>query len=253
MAHDIDFFETDEQAAAPNPTMATNAQKDTKNPSAPVSRDWKAKIKSVHVLSLLGVLVMVWAVWPMLVDTGAPNVTARMPSAAPSMAVATHVQQEQGEQPAGNQKTILQENPAPKRENKNSPEQMTFSIEAALAELHDQQRSVQASQQELKASLQLLLTHVKQLSATKEALKVEKPVNATPSAMKTVPKKTAATKSAVSFPGLKVNTVYPGQAWIDAPEGKTYIVHVGDMLEGAQVLSIDDKARVVQTTHGAIR
>jgi len=252
MAIDIDFFAADGQAVQ-EPTTITSAQKNIKKSAEPVSQDWKAKIKPVHVLILIGVLVMVWAVWPMLANIGAPNVIVRMTSEVPSTAMVTQDQQARGEKAEGYQKAISDERPTPQEKDKNLPEQVIFSIKTALAELQDQQRSVQASQQELKASLQLLSAHVKQLSDQKEVLTAQKPLSTTPSTIKPAPTKAAAAKPAASLPGLKVNTVYPGQAWIDAPQGKTYIVHVGDVLEGAQVLSIDEKARVVQTTHGAIR
>lgn len=51
--------------------------------------------------------------------------------------------------------------------------------------------------------------------------------------------------------GYRVNTIYPGQAWIEAG-GKTYLVEPGTLVDGIRVTSIDAVSRRVHTTQGDI-
>lgn len=51
--------------------------------------------------------------------------------------------------------------------------------------------------------------------------------------------------------GYRVNTIYPGQAWIEAG-GKTFLVEPGTLVDGIRVTSIDAVSRRVHTTQGDI-
>ncbi|MEB0221335.1 hypothetical protein [Pseudomonas sp. AB12(2023)] len=49
-----------------------------------------------------------------------------------------------------------------------------------------------------------------------------------------------------------LNTIYPGQAWIQDSE-RTYAVKSGDYVAGIKILKIDTQQRLIQTDHGNIR
>ncbi|HGM5420532.1 TPA: hypothetical protein ACKP1J_004972 [Serratia liquefaciens] len=69
-------------------------------------------------------------------------------------------------------------------------------------------------------------------------------------------KKVSHTPSKVSKPtrvtGWRVNTVYPGMAWI-THNGSTWSVQAGDVLQGMTIRSIDTQRRIVVTDKGVIR
>lgn len=51
--------------------------------------------------------------------------------------------------------------------------------------------------------------------------------------------------------GFRINTIYPGQAWIEVGQ-RTFLVEPGTVLDGMRVTRIDPVARRVQTTQGDI-
>ncbi|HDS1779039.1 TPA: hypothetical protein QEM49_003568 [Pseudomonas putida] len=52
--------------------------------------------------------------------------------------------------------------------------------------------------------------------------------------------------------GYHLNTVYADQAWIEHGE-KTFVVQVGDLVNGVRIIGIDPVARRVTTSRGVIR
>lgn len=54
------------------------------------------------------------------------------------------------------------------------------------------------------------------------------------------------------FRNFTLNTIYQGQAWIQSAE-RTYVVQVGDVVDGATIERIDPRARQVVTSLGVIR
>ncbi|MBI6605260.1 hypothetical protein [Pseudomonas sp. S4_EA_1b] len=52
--------------------------------------------------------------------------------------------------------------------------------------------------------------------------------------------------------GYRLNTVYADQAWIEHGE-KTFVVQVGDLVDGVKIIGIDPVARRVTTSRGVIR
>lgn len=263
MTSDIDFF-----AVAALPTTQTPILE--KAPQAvPVGqtlsaetqtnravKSWKDKVKPVHFLVLGGILASGWALWPVLMSTSTQSSSAIVGS---SMLIAptardSHMPPKLETQTETYEAEDQLNNHNQQNTKENIGEQDTALIKYTLIELQKQQQSIQAGQAELKAALLLLMSQNKELSETEKKLKEQKAASTVKMAgNKPEITKNTAKKLASSLPSLKINTIYPGQAWIDAPQGKTYIVHVGDTLEGAQILSIDESARVVQTTQGAIR
>ncbi|WP_156902025.1 hypothetical protein [Azohydromonas australica] len=51
--------------------------------------------------------------------------------------------------------------------------------------------------------------------------------------------------------GYRINTIYPGQAWIEVGQ-RTFLVEPGTVVDGMRVTRIDPVARRVQTTQGDI-
>lgn len=261
MATDIDFFEGAETAASPD-APATTAEKTTARtaqtpaanaPAKTKSAKWQDKIGLPHFLAVGALVVVVWAVWPMLgfgsaqpVPMGAP-----LPISPAAVSGVSPQQAQSAPEPAMRQQTALVD----ERKEPAQGEQETVEFKASLAQQQEQLRALLATQQEMKANLDDLIVQERNwrelvLKRLDDRAETSKP--AKPAAAPSIRKSTAA-KPESSVPGMRLNTVYPGQAWIDAPQGKTYIVQVGDVVEGARVLSIDERARVVQTTRGPIR
>ncbi|MGE8051358.1 hypothetical protein ACQKPT_24035 [Pseudomonas monteilii] len=55
-----------------------------------------------------------------------------------------------------------------------------------------------------------------------------------------------------TVPGYNLNTVYTDQAWIQHGE-KTFVVQVGDVVDGLRITGIDPVSRRVTTSRGVIR
>ena len=263
MTSDIDFFAV---AAPPTPqtqtlekTPQTAFGGQTLSVETQTNRaiqSWKDKVKPVYFLVLGGILVGGWALWPLLMSASTQTLSTVV---SPSMPIAPPAKDSQMPPQLENQADIYEPaNQLDSYDQQNKKEdiadQDTALIKSTLIELQKQQQAIQAGQEELKAILLLLISQTKGVTETEKSLKEQKSAstvkteNSKPQAIKNTSKKTVSLP-----PSLKINTIYPGQAWIDAPQGKTYIVHVGDMLEGAQILLIDESARVVHTTQGAIR
>lgn len=257
MTTDIDFFSAGQPAAKPEGPAPAAAASPTTPAATPVTAEagkpkasgWQDKIKPVHFLIVGGLLVMAWVVWPMLGSNNSQTISMGAPLPVSSVAVAPQPAQAQSAPPVATSSpraAVDEETEVLERGGED-----VVALKAALAQQHEQQQVLLAGQQELKATLMLLMAQVKQLNDAAGANKVAKTATAAPAHKPA--SKPAVVKPASTVPGLTLNTVYPGQAWIDAPQGRTYIVHVGDVVEGAQVLSIDESARVVQTTRGPIR
>ncbi|AYN18972.1 MULTISPECIES: hypothetical protein [Pseudomonas] len=52
--------------------------------------------------------------------------------------------------------------------------------------------------------------------------------------------------------GYRLNTVYADQAWLEHGD-KTFVVQVGDLVDGVKIIGIDPVARRVTTSRGVIR
>ncbi|EME5107774.1 hypothetical protein VYS60_004250 [Salmonella enterica] len=92
---------------------------------------------------------------------------------------------------------------------------------------------------------------------------IESKLNSLGTRQATAPQKTSSTKTnhrvksppAVNNTGLKgwrINTVYPGMAWI-THNGSTWSVQPGDQVNGLTIRSIDAEHRIVITSKGVIR
>ena len=258
MTTDIDFFSADAAGAKPEgkpPEAAATsaaAAPQTEQMAKPKTARWQDRVGGKHFL-IVGVLVVAaWIVWPLLGGSNSqstPIGPALQTSPSVNSVPASQVQV------AAAAATPMTLPPADveRSDNEARDNNEIVALRSALAVQEERQQVLQAGQQELKANLVVLMAQVKQL---KDAAEANKAANSPPPASAAAPKRSARpapAKAPASVPGLKLNTVYPGQAWIDAPQGKTYIVQVGDIVEGARVLSIDEGARVVQTTRGPIQ
>jgi hypothetical protein len=135
-------------------------------------------------------------------------------------------------------------------------------VQAAIAQLNASEVAYQsamlASVTGLKQSVDALTAQLKLTHAGSE--KVEVPANAVARQKRPAPSQGKApraadkSKDADGKPSARMtlNTVYPGQAWIDAPDG-THVVGVGDMLGDVRIVAIDAVQRRVDTTAGVIR
>ncbi|MBJ7262845.1 MAG: hypothetical protein JHC61_03505 [Burkholderiaceae bacterium] len=263
MTSDIDFFAVAAQPTTQIPTLEKAPKTvpggqalSTETQTNRAAQSWKDKVKTVHFLVLGGILASGWALWPALISTSTQNSLAMVGSSV-SIAPTTRVSK-MPPKPETQAEIHEAEDQLNSHDQKNKKENIGEKdialIKYTLIELQKQQQAIQASQAELKAALLLLMSQNKGVTETEKSLKEQKATSIVKTAgSKPQTAKNTAKKLASSLPSLKINTIYPGQAWIDAPQGKTYIVHVGDTLEGAQILSIDESARVVHTTQGAIR
>ena len=263
MTSDIDFFAVAAQPTTQTPALEKAPQAasvrqtlSTETKTNRAIQNWKDKIKPVHFLVLGGVILSGWALWPILMNNSMespPAVVSSSMSVAPT-AMVSKIPPKIEPQADTHEAADQLDSHNQQNSKEDIAEQDTALIKSTLIELQKQQQAIQAGQAELKAILLLLMSQSKGLSETEKKLKEQKAENTVKTAAsKLQTTKNTAKRLASSLPTLKINTIYPGQAWIEAPQGKTYIVHVGDTLEGAQILSIDESARVVHTTQGAIR
>ncbi|ANY18527.1 hypothetical protein [Bordetella pseudohinzii] len=207
---------------------------------------WQDQVKPAHLLAAGVILVAVWVIWPLLGAGRTSSTQVALQSPVSPLSI------EQQLPHAADLADAPEARPVKLRERGEelSGEELQ-SIRSELAQQRDQLQALILGQQQLSDKLALVMGQTKQLTDAAEASK--QPKAATAVAMRKPAAKPAVGKPASSVAGLKVNTVYPGQAWIDAPLGKTYIVRVGDVVEGARVLSIDERRRVVETTRGFVR
>lgn len=264
MTTDIDFFSADAAGAMPEAkapdASATSAARTPVAEQTPKPKKARRQIRvnGKHLLIVGVLLVAGWVAWPLL--GGSNYQTMPMGTPLPASPAGNVVPQPQAQVSVA---ASAAPTPAPRTadvEQKDSEARdgdEIAALKAALALQEERQEVLQqvmlAGQQELKANLAVLMAQVKQLNDAAEANKAAKAPPPAPAAAPKRAARPALPKAPGSVPGLKLNTVYPGQAWIDAPQGKTYIVQVGDVVEGARVLSIDEGARVVQTTRGPIQ
>lgn len=104
--------------------------------------------------------------------------------------------------------------------------------------------------EKLKSAMQALEKKVASLPAAAPA--TAKPKAAAPVSPKPAAQVAKRAPPAAKQAAFRINTIYPDQAWVDKGD-RTYIVQVGDVLEGARVLRIDTTARRIVTTAGEIR
>jgi hypothetical protein len=232
--HDVDFF-PELAPEVPNTARVSQASAQPSNKGASTHKvtSWHRHLKPAYVLSAAIVLALVWAVWPLMFkDTpfGASSIpqnsTARKYFAEPSG---------QGYNLADKTARI-----AP-------TEDATAALAASAAkaaELQNQVSDLQAQLAAVQANPPTCVAAMLPAPSTNIAPACQ------PSATQARRHRNVKTRRVLSQ--YRVNTLYPGQAWIEH-EQRSWVVEPGAMVNDLRVLRIDMATRTVVTTQGDIR
>ncbi|MBU2708738.1 hypothetical protein KCM76_22285 [Zooshikella marina] len=140
-------------------------------------------------------------------------------------------------------------------------EKELMSLRAEGEELSEKVAGLELQLSEKETALNTCLVDTKEKSVSNSKAKPKPRKVASNSARWSVVKKnTAKPKSVRSKPvrhsnnirKYSLNTVFNGQAWIQNDD-RTYVVHVGDVIDGFRIIKIDPNRRQVITSSGVIR
>ncbi|KPX91111.1 hypothetical protein [Pseudomonas meliae] len=237
-AEELDIFNTAKPVKEPETPKAQDSQQEKAPPANAIRGDRKKRINDLvnriegwHFLVLAVVLAVIFVMTPKLFST--------KPQTGASQQL-TPVQQ------AGTVNGVT-ETPGPATQAPvaaESPDSSAINTEHLNA-LNEQVQSMggmivglQKNITELEAKVALL--EAGQATAGKKV------------GLQQTVRRQAQTTVPSSVAGYSLNTVYADQAWIQHGE-KTFVVQVGDLIDGLQIIGIDPVTRRVTTSKGVIR
>lgn len=235
-AEELDIFNPGGKPAKQAETSKSQTQQPEKTPPVnAIQGDRKKRIANVinrieawHFLVLAVVLAVLFVLVPKMLpkaQTSAPQQATPVQQAAPVSNVSDVLAPQEPVAPAAD------------------PEQAGITVDQLNA-LNEQVRSLGGIVVGLQKTIDELEAKVSLLEAAPAAGK--KVVQ-----QQAVRRQPQATQpSAVA--GYRLNTVYADQAWIEHGE-KTFVVQVGDLVDGVKIIGIDPVARRVTTSRGVIR
>lgn len=239
LAPDASLLPTDNTIATEEPA-----------PSAPQVPDEKPKkrqflgydLSTLLVAGAALIALSVYAVWP-----DSPPSRAFIPDEGPQQ-VAPSAAPASTSEPAASAHPLpitTPESPALTITDSEEMKQFSAANREAITVLNERTGNVEQRLAALEAQLHALA-----------AKPVAQPPTPTTAGKVTPVRKSSRTPSTLSkttgVTGWRVNTVYPGMAWI-THNGSTWSVQAGDVLQGMTIRSIDTQRRVVVTDKGVIR
>ncbi|OKS58498.1 hypothetical protein [Pseudomonas syringae] len=235
-AGDIDVFAP--PANKPGVAQTTPEPKvTTEHPAKKQTTSFVEKVKPWHLFVLVAVVAVIWIFGPKLGRSNAPAVQSQQftaqntPAAYSSIERPTPahpVQEPSSPPPVSDQIDLVQV----------KSEMETFA--KVTSELQSQVRELQAKIAVLESRPQEPTQKPKERQAPKERQERLASI------------KTQATATPKALAGYGINTLYADQAWL-VHDQKTFVVQVGDDVDGMRVLRIDPVARQVVTNLGVIR
>jgi hypothetical protein len=229
-AGDIDVFAP--PASKPGVAQTTPEPKvTTEHPAKKQTTSFVEKVKPWHLFVLVAVVAVIWIFGPKLGRSNAPAVQSQQFTAQNTPAAYSSIERPTPAQP-------VQEPPSPPPVSDQidlvqvKSEMETFA--KVTSELQSQVRELQAKIAVLESRPQEPTQKPKERQERLASIKNQ--ATATPKALA----------------GYGINTLYADQAWL-VHDQKTFVVQVGDDVDGMRVLRIDPVARQVITNLGVIR
>lgn len=232
----IDVFQERKSKARSDDPIAADSRDKGQGGTANKSRAPSTKL----VVGVLVVVAITWALWPMFASSTTEN-TQRQQMLNPAESMIPHPQPVPRQSDETAQKLL---------QAFEKTESKLIATSKQLNDLREENQAVVAAMRELQAKTALL---EQRLTVQEPPRKAEKPKKAPrPAASATV----INTKGSDARPGksadFTINTIYSDQVWLEGKD-RTYIVQVGDVIDGLKVLRINAADRTVLTTAGLIR
>jgi hypothetical protein len=220
-----------------------------------------SKIGPVHFMLLAGVLAATWIVWP--------DGSARQQSSIQSNARLLSTQPKPGK-PAETALSRAGESPSRAMQAAVPARSQSTAMDAPNQPLSVSTQIVEQQAQQATAlvaaidalNLRLAALEMRQVAQTKAALPpvapaLIQPVGVPNSSASQRPRASTRAKGAVpsttpTLTAYSLNTIYPGQAWVQHVE-RVYVVQEGDTIDELKIIRIDPQHRQVLTSRGFIR
>jgi len=233
----IDVFQERKSKVAGDKPVAASTQSD-KGPSASSKMNKTPSGKAVFCV--LGVIALAWALWPLFASsTNEATQRHQILNPAQSMLPASAPISRESDETA---KKLLQAF--------EKTEANLAVTSQRISELHTENQAVAVAVREIQAKIALFEQRLTERAAHEPAATPTKVVR--PAASATVINTKGSDKRPGKATDYAINTIYSDQAWLEAKD-RTYIVQVGDVIDGLKVLKINAADRTVLTNAGLIR
>lgn len=227
-------------------SKATNSDKIVAEPKraagSVAAKKTNGLIGAKTVFALLGVIGLTWALWPMFVSSTTAN-TQRQQMLNPEQSMSTPTQQDQQS-----------------RADDETAEKLLQAFERTEGRLSAASAQIQEVRSEAQAVVGLVRELQAKVALVEQRLTEQKPQAAQPKPKAVV--RPAASRTVIKTQGsdprpgqpvnYTINTIYNDQAWLETKD-RTYIVQVGDEIDGMKVIKINASDRTVLTSAGLVR
>jgi type IV secretory pathway VirB10-like protein len=229
-AGDIDVFAP--PASKPGVAQTTPEPKvTTEHPAKKQTTSFVEKVKPWHLFVLVAVVAVIWIFGPKLGRSNAPAVQSQQFTAQNTPAAYSSIERPTPAQP-------VQEPPSPPPV---SDQIDLVQVKSEMETFAKVTSELQSQVRELQAKIAVLESRPQE-PTQKPKERQERPASI----------KNQATATPKALAGYGINTLYADQAWL-VHDQKTFVVQVGDDVDGMRVLRIDPVARQVVTNLGVIR
>lgn len=229
-AGDIDVFAP--PANKPGVAQTTPEPKvTTEHPAKKQTTSFVEKVKPWHLFVLVAVVAVIWIFGPKLGRSNAPAVQSQQFTAQNTPAAYSSIERPTPAQPV---------------QEPSSPPPVSDQID--LVQVKSEMETFAKVTSELQSQVRELQAKIAVLeSRPQEPTQKPKERQERPASIKN-----QATAAPKALAGYGINTLYADQAWL-VHDQKTFVVQVGDDVDGMRVLRIDPVARQVVTNLGVIR
>jgi hypothetical protein len=230
--------------------FATSAAIEPQQRSVPPTgmTSWRNNIKPPHVLGGAAIAAtLIWATWPYFFESSQPPGSLQIAPGASASKLFADLNEPRASAPREANQSQL----AASRLSGNT---VNLVLETALDRVKTRVEDLQNRISQLESQQALAKPNSVDVAAAS-------PSSSTPAsaAIKASqrhhrqPDKPATTQARAVLTQYRLNTLYPGQAWIEDQQQQTHVVEPGSVLDGIRIERIDTRRRVVMTSQGDIR